>query len=79
MPTKKKDPNATAPVAPTGKRKPGYLVCDGCKTTIPYQGMEGSDPAMDGPRHRCRGGIRSFDRFTLDDPSRTPLPPAVTL
>jgi hypothetical protein len=77
MPTKKKDPNAAPTVAP--KRRPGYLGCDTCGTTIPYQGMEGSDPAMDGPRHRCRTGIRSFDRFTLDDPNRTPLPPAVKL
>ena len=73
MPTPKKSDAEKRIAAP--KRRPGYLVCDSCKRTVPYQGMPGSDPAMDGPGHRCRGNaIRPFDRFTLEDPNFVPLP-----
>jgi hypothetical protein len=57
-------------------KKNGFLSCSACKRSIPYQGIEGSDPAIgDGPRHRCAdGAIKPFTTFTLDDPNLPPLP-----
>ena len=75
MPTKKKPAKKRAPKQPV-RRKSGFLSCTACKRSIPYQGIEGSDPAMDeGPRHRCAdGNIKPFTTFTVDDPNLPPLP-----
>jgi hypothetical protein len=59
---------------PKSKRQAGFLVCETCHRTVPYQGMTEPVSASDPwPQHRCGLEVRGFDRFTLDDPFRPAL------
>lgn len=56
------------------KRLNGVLVCDRCRSVVPYTAINppvpGSDPW---PQHRCGLEVRPFDRFSEEDPYRPPL------
>ena len=55
-------------------RKPGYLSCDECTNTYPFQGP--GEP-HEWPLHRCREGrIRPMHAWHVEDPARPPLPKA---
>ena len=59
---------------PRPKRVAGFLACDSCKRTVPYQGYGDPDLDMGWPQHRCTDhSIRPFTRWSIEDPSRQPI------
>jgi hypothetical protein len=69
-------PKPPTMVEPRPKRLSGFLVCDACHRSIPYQGYEDPDIELR-PEHRCAAStssyapirraeaqVRPFSRFT---------------